>query len=157
MSLLILSPLQNSGLRLVLAVSLSIMIIVSGAAVQAQDTATADETPAVAVDMAFGADIDRTTRTLVGESSEFAADGFSAEEGRVFCLTRVRNMVAPATMTHVWYYEGKTMARVELNVGSSNWRTWSAKRILPAWTGNWEVKVLDASGMVLASAGFTIK
>ena len=69
----------------------------------------------------------------------------------------MRNVSAPDTVTHVWYHEGKTMARVDLNIGSADWRTWSSKRILPSWTGSWEVKVLDADGMVLASAGFVVE
>ncbi len=140
--------------------SMRIMVLVfallmSGTVVWGQDEVAADG-PAAAVEVMFGTGVDRATRSIEGKTGEFAADGFSAEEGRVFCLTRIQNLEAPAAVTHVWYHEGKTMARVELTVGSADWRTWSSKRILPAWTGNWEVKVLDANGMVLASAGFTV-
>lgn len=157
MSSMNLSQRMTAQARMIFTGALVVLILVMGTVAWAQADVAAEEVPAVLVDLAFGAEVDRATRTLVGESAEFAADGFSAEDGRVFCLTRVRNMAAPATMTHVWYYEGKTMARVELTVGSADWRTWSSKRVLPAWVGNWEVKVLDASGMVLATAGFTIK
>ncbi len=132
----------------------------TGNLVLAQDEPAAEtvaEAPAITVDVAFGSGVDRATRSLEGKSTAFAADGFPAEGGQVYCLTRIANMAAPATVFHVWYHEGKTKARVELNVGSATWRTWSSKRILPAWTGNWEVKVLDADGMVLASAGFTVE
>ena len=134
---------------------LVLVLMMSGAVVWAQDGAAADE-PVAVVDVKFGTGVDKAARALEGETGEFAADGFSAEEGRVFCLTRIQNLETPATVSHVWYHEGKTMARVELTVGSPDWRTWSSKRILPAWTGSWEVKVLDANGMVLASAGFTV-
>ena len=60
-------------------------------------------------------------------------------------------------MTHAWYHEGETRARVDLPVGSLSWRTWSSKRILPSWTGRWEVKVLDAEGTVLGAAAFEIR
>jgi len=66
------------------------------------------------------------------------------------------NMTPPAIVTHVWYHEGKTMSRIDLKVGSADWRTWSSKRILPAWRGRWEVKVLDDEGMVLSSARFVV-
>ncbi len=148
------SAMNNRPWQSILIVTLMVAVLGVGSIALAQDVAPA---ASVTVDVAFGADVDRTTRALVGESNEFAAAGFTAEEGRVFCLTRIENMVVPATVTHVWYYEGKTMARVELNVGATHWRTWSSKRILPGWTGNWEVKVLDADGMVLASGGFTVK
>ena len=66
-------------------------------------------------------------------------------------------MSPPTTVTHAWYHEGKTMARVDLTVGSENWRTWSSKSYLPSWTGSWEVKVLDTDGMVLGAAEFEVK
>jgi len=104
------------------------------------------------VDVFLGTDIDKKTRSVIGEAVTFPADG-----ERVYCLTRVHGMSPPTTVTHVWYYEGKTMARVDLSVGSENWRTWSFKTYKPGWTGSWEVKVLDEDGMVLGSAGFEVK
>lgn len=105
----------------------------------------------VQVQLGFGTGIDRETRGLTGESTVFEA-GLE----RVFCRMHITGAVAPTTVTHVWYRDGKTMAQVELNVGSGNWRTWSSKRLLPSWTGFWEVKVLDQTGKVLASASFEI-
>jgi hypothetical protein len=122
----------------------------------AQDETAAPD-PAIKVHVAFGTDVDRAARTLLGKSESFAAAEFSEEAGQIYCLTRILNLNDGSGVTHVWYYEGKTMARVELPVGSGAWRTWSSKRILPAWKGPWEVKVLDANGMVLASAGFTVE
>ena len=104
------------------------------------------------VDIEFGIDVDRETRAIVG-----AATVFGPDLERIWCLTRVRGLAPPATVTHAWYYEGKTMARVDLKVGSPDWRTWSSKRYLPAWTGHWEVKVLDEMGRVLGAAGFDIE
>ena len=104
------------------------------------------------VDFFFGTGVDKETRSVTGAGNTFAADG-----GRVYCLTRVHGLRPPATVTHAWYFEGKTMARVDLTVGSENWRTWSSKTYQPGWTGNWEVKVLDAEGMVLGSAEFEVK
>ena len=104
------------------------------------------------VDISFGTEIDKETRSVIGEAATFPADG-----NRVYCMTRVHGMSPPATVTHVWYHESKTMARVDLSVGSENWRTWSYKTYLPAWTGSWEVKVLNEDGMVLGAAGFEVK
>ena len=120
----------------------------------AQETSPADPVQRVGiwVDVIFGSDIDKETRAVVGEGSTFPFDG-----GRVWCFTRIHGMSPPTTVTHVWYYEGKTMARVELSVGSENWRTWSFKTYKPEWTGFWEVKILDGDGMVLGSAGFDVK
>ncbi len=141
--------------RGMLAAALAALLLMVSASVLAQEDAVA-EAPAIEVHVEFGADVDRSTRRLIDPRAEFAADEFSADAGQVYCLTRIVNLGAAETVTHAWYYEGKTMARVELKVGSSHWRTWSSKRILPAWTGDWEVKVSDENGMVLASAGFVI-
>jgi hypothetical protein len=104
------------------------------------------------VDFFFGTGVDKETKAVIGEATTFPADG-----GKVYCLTRVHGMSPPTSVTHAWYHEGKTMAKVDLAVGSENWRTWSFKSYLPALTGSWEVKVLDPDGMVLGSAGFEVK
>jgi len=138
-----------------IAVAMAFILLIGSTPLMAQDEMVSDP-PEIVVQVTFGADVDRVARTLIDLRDEFAASEFSAEEGQVYCLTRVMNLDHPETVTHVWYHEGKTMARVELMVGSADWRTWSSKRILPAWTGSWEVKVLDVNGMVLASAGFVV-
>ena len=106
----------------------------------------------VQVELAFGTEVDRETRTLVGEAETFASDVPS-----VYCLSRIHGLSGDTTVTHAWYHEGVTRAKVELPVRSENWRTWSSKRMLPGWTGTWEVKVLDADGTVLASATFELE
>ena len=139
------ADLRRRGDWIVLTLLALVLVVATGVSAQ---TEPADE---VQVDLSFGTGIDRETRTVVGEATAFAAD-----TEKVFCLTRVRGLVAPDTVTHAWYHEGRTMARVDLSVGSGDWRTWSSKRLLPSWTGHWEVKVLDASGKVLATAGFDV-
>jgi hypothetical protein len=49
------------------------------------------------------------------------------------------------------------MAHVELTVGSPDWRTVSSKSLLPDWTGEWEVRVLDAAGNLLRTESFTVE
>ncbi len=130
------------------------MLVIVASGVWAQDTALvqSSETEAPSVNISFGTDIDRENRELVGETAEFAA-GIE----RITCLTQIKGLEAPNSVTHVWYRDGKTMARVDLNVASTNWRTWSSKRLLPQWTGHWEVKVLDSDGRVLGSGDFNVK
>lgn len=119
-----------------------------------QESASAEQVQreGIWVDIFFGTEIDKVKRTVIGEANIFPADG-----DRVYCLTRVHGMSPPASVTHAWYHEGRTMARVDLSVGSENWRTWSYKTYQPTWTGSWEVKVLDGDGMVLGAAGFEVK
>ena len=130
----------------IIGILFAVGMLVLGVGAMAQDA------PGSSVDIAFGTDIDREKRELVGESTVFAA-GIE----KITCLTWLKGLEAPTSVTHVWYRDGKTMARVDLNVASSHWRTWSSKRLLPDWTGHWEVKVLDSDGRVLGSAGFDVQ
>ncbi len=102
--------------------------------------------------MVFSHDYDPARRAPVDTISTFASD-----VGRVVCFTRVLGAAEPTHVTHVWYHEGRTMAKVELKIGSPDYRTYSSKNILPAWTGQWEVKVLDAAGTVVEAATFRVE
>ena len=112
----------------------------------------ADTSELAVADMAFGAGYDYATRALtdVGET-------FPAGTEIVWCRTRITGADGPATVTHVWYRDGKTMARVELQILSGSYRTVSSKKLLPEWTGRWEVKVLDEAGTVLRAESFTVE
>jgi len=116
--------------------------------------ASPPETPAAPLDvveMVVAAGFDREHRL-----PQEAGESFPADTERLWCYTRVRGADTPVEVVHAWYHEGETRARVVLPVRSPDWRTWSSKRLLPAWTGRWEVKVLDPDGLVLASRSFTI-
>lgn len=105
----------------------------------------------IAVEMfEFGTDVQN--REIVNPDSVFSAD-----VERVFCLTHITGMEQESTITHIWYLDGQEMASVELAVRSSDWRTWSSKTIIPDWTGEWSVDVLDAEGNLLMSRSFTVE
>ena len=74
----------------------------------------------------------------------------STESDRVRFFTEIRDMQG-STVTHIWEYQGETQARVDFNVGGPRWRVWSSKTLLPAWTGEWQVYVVDEEGEILAS------
>lgn len=136
---------RRNGTIAAMAVLAAVLLVSATAGAQ-------DEAPATPrVEIIFGQELDREARTLVEPGTAFARDS-----ERVWCLTRVVGLVAPTTVTHVWYHDGQTRARVDLTVGSGDWRTWSSKRMLPGWAGDWEVKVLDADGTVLGSASFVL-
>jgi hypothetical protein len=84
------------------------------------------------------------------------AESYDADVEKVYLWCKVTGAAGTTVVKHVWSYEGKEMAAVELPVKSPAWRTWSYKTILPEWTGNWEVKVLDAEGEVLKAVSFTV-
>ena len=90
-------------------------------------------------------------RQPVGVNTEFSSD-----VGTLYCFTKVSGAAADSSISHVWYYNDKEMARVKLNVGADAWRTWSSKKIVEEWVGNWRVDVESAAGSVLKSQAFTI-
>lgn len=58
------------------------------------------------------------------------------------------------SITHRWEYQGKTMAEVKFDVGGPRWRVWSSKTLLPQWTGEWRVSVIDGNGNKVGEATF---
>ncbi len=82
---------------------------------------------------------------------------FAADYGKLYCFTRIVGAESATAVTHVWYYQENEMARVELAVGSSDWRTYSSKRFLPQWIGEWKVVVLDADRNVIAEIPFRLE
>ena len=81
---------------------------------------------------------------------------YSADVGKLYCFTRIVGAESDSQVTHVWYRGDEEMARVDLAVRSNNWRTWSSKALLPEWTGEWRVDVLDAEGTVIRTLAFTL-
>lgn len=97
----------------------------------------------------FGTDIEN--RELVGVDSTFASS-----IGTVFCYTHLTGAEDTTEIAHVWYYQEEEKARVSLGVRSSDWRTWSSKKIQSSWAGEWTVRIEDAEGNVLGSSSFII-
>ncbi|GAB4184005.1 MAG: DUF2914 domain-containing protein [Calditrichia bacterium] len=91
-------------------------------------------------------------RTPVGIDTVFTSD-----VGTVYTFTKIAGATESTTISHVYYFNDQEMAKIQLNVGGSPWRTWSSKTIMPEWKGVWKVKVLDADGNVIKSSVFTVK
>jgi hypothetical protein len=126
------------------------LLIVASILACAVSTAVAEEPVNIkAEEMVFCTGI--TDWTPVGE-----AKTFPESVGSVYCFTRITGASEPTTVQHVWFYNDEEKARVTLNVKSSSWRTWSSKRILPAWTGRWRLEVLTADGRLLRSSEFLV-
>ena len=142
-------------MRSIRILTVTVLLVMSLGVVPATAQDAADAAPAIepaVAEIGVGTGFDRETRSLVGEATVFPAG-----TATIYCRTRITGAVEPTTVTHVWYHEGRTLARVELAVGSSDWRTYSSKRLLATWTGRWEVKVLDAAGTVLDGVSFTVE
>jgi len=57
-------------------------------------------------------------------------------------------------VTHQWTYNDKVMFEKTFEVKGARWRVWTSKTLIPSWTGDWTVKVLDTDRTVLASKSF---
>ena len=85
------------------------------------------------------------------------AESFTSDVGQVYVWSKIMGSIDPSTVIkHVWYYDGQEKASVELIVKGSNWRTWSSKKIPASWTGDWVVKIVDASGNIIKEVPFKI-
>ena len=76
-------------------------------------------------------------------------------EKNVYFFTKILNANA-TVVTHLWTYNDIEIARVQLNVGSDQWRTWSSKQIWHLTPGELKVQVLDADNLILAEKILTI-
>ena len=88
-----------------------------------------------------------------------AGKSFIPEDGvlRLCCFSEIAGASGPDTVLHIWRWGDREMARVELEVKSSRWRTWSTKRILDEWRGEWHVDVTDSDGVVLTRLEFSVE
>jgi len=84
-------------------------------------------------------------------------ESFPPDVGKLYCHNLVEGAEDSTTVTHIWYYGEEEMAKVDLPVRSSHWRTWSSKVILPQWKGWWRVDILSVQGDTLTSLYFVIK
>lgn len=82
-----------------------------------------------------------------------AVTTLSTDHDRVYFFTDLRGL-GGQNVTHRWLYQGKTMGEVSFTVGAARWRAWSSKALLPQWSGEWQVEVVDGAGNTLDQASF---
>jgi hypothetical protein len=91
-------------------------------------------------------------RNPVGVADTFPADIYS-----LCCFTTITGVKDTTVIRHRWHWGGKPLADVELPVRSAHWRTWSRKRMLPGWKGEWRVDIIAADSAVIESKRFVLK
>jgi hypothetical protein len=96
-------------------------------------------------------------REVINREPQGGSESFPADVSRVFAFTEITGASDGASVKHLWFHGDRLMASVELPIGSSRWRTWSSKKILPPWTGKWRVDVTAEDGRLLKSLEFTIE
>jgi len=84
-------------------------------------------------------------------------DTFSAATENIYCFLEARAIESDTTVTFVWYFENKEMARVSVPLTKGmRWRTYSSKK-LAGLKGNWKVELLESSGIILNSVSFQVQ
>ena len=121
---------------------LFVMVALSVSYVQAADLRVAEGTITTAIEDQMPVD---------------RIDSYRADFGKLYCYTRIVGAQGDTEVTHVWYYQDNELARVTLSVRSADWRTYSSKRFLPQWAGQWKVVVLDADENEIATIPFSLE
>ena len=142
-------------MRKVIVAVLLLAAFVGVASAQDQKPAQAAASPAAAPASAMAAEVEVCTG-ITERMPTGSATSFGADVGSLYCWCKITGARGETAIKHVWLRDGKEMATVELSAKGDPWRTFSQKRILPQWTGNWEVKVVDAAGTTLKSVSFTV-
>ena len=148
---------KQSSLLLALAGFLAIGLFT--AAVHAQDngetTDSAPTDPTTAMENASSEHVARTVFTSEVQNREptDTITSLSNDHNRIYFFSELTGL-GGQIVTHRWEYQGKSMAEIKFNVGGPRWRVWSSKTLLPQWTGEWRVSIIDGSGNKIAEETF---
>jgi hypothetical protein len=136
-------------MRNLTATIMTILICASGIWAQDQTQTTTAPSPTLSAEA-------EVCTAVVDRMPSGSGVSFPAGVVSLCCWSRITGATGEVNIKHVWLYEGKTMAVVDLPIKGTPWRTYSQKKILPEWTGRWEVKVTDLAGNELKSIAFTV-
>jgi hypothetical protein len=101
--------------------------------------------------------VDRSPASVGGCTVAACSTRYADTVGTVIFWTRLAGGAPGRWVEHVWFHGENEIARVRQKVEGSTWRTWTRKRILPEWTGDWRVEVRAEDGTLLAERFFTIE
>ena len=86
-----------------------------------------------------------------------ATGTFSADIEKVYCFFEAKEIENDTTVTFVWYFESKEMARVSLPLTQGmRWRTFASKKLL-GLKGHWKVELQESSGIILNTVSFQVQ
>jgi len=111
------------------------------------------------IDQSFAIEVGRikVCKDIIDREPVGADTNFDAYVDKLFCFTKIIDVAAPPTQIyHVWFYENAEVARVPLNIGGVQWRTYSSKTIPPTMVGNWQVLILGPDENIIESVEFIV-
>jgi hypothetical protein len=101
--------------------------------------------------------VDRAPVSASGCTVAACSTRYADTVGTVIFWTRLAGGAPGRWVEHVWFHGENEIARVRQKVEGATWRTWTRKKILPEWTGDWRVEVRAEDGTLLAERFFTIE
>ncbi len=96
-------------------------------------------------------------RDVVSLEPVGSGDVFTSDLKKLMCFTRVVGAKEDTEIIHNWYFGDKLLASISLHVGSDNWRTYSAKTLLPEHAGEWKVEIVLPDGQLLKKIYFVVE
>jgi len=94
------------------------------------------------------------TSQIVDREPVDSLSELSNNSDRIYFFTDLRGLTGQI-VTHRWEHEGQIMAEIKFKVGNGpRWRVYSSKNLLPTWTGQWTVSVVDEHGTSLNVSTF---
>jgi hypothetical protein len=142
---------------LVFVMAAAVVMFLSGQlAAQTQESAPAQEATTVQEPSNLQVEVATVSKDVVDRAPVEAGSSFPASVGKLFCFTKITGALNPTHVTHVWSFDGTERARVELEVNSPSWRTYSSKNIENHEVGAWRVEVVDSAGNVLQTLDFEV-
>ncbi len=89
------------------------------------------------------------TTSIVDREPQGTISELTTDHTKVYYFTELTNMTG-RRIIHRWEYQGKVMAEIPFEIRGPRWRVYSAKTLLPTWTGEWTASTVDEDGRVLA-------
>ena len=93
------------------------------------------------------------TSDVQGREPTDTITSLSNDKNKIYFFSDLRGL-GGQVVTHRWEYQGRNMGDVKFNVGGPRWRVWSSKTLLPQWTGEWRVSIIDGAGNTVGEASF---
>jgi polyisoprenoid-binding protein YceI len=148
---------------LVFAMVAAVLMLLSGqlaaqtqTSAPAQETTPAQEAKIVQEPSNLQVEVGAVAKDVIDRAPVEAGSSFPVSVGKLFCFTKITGALNPTHVTHVWSFDGTERARVELQVNSPSWRTYSSKIIENQEVGAWRVEVVDSAGNVLQTLNFEV-
>jgi hypothetical protein len=94
------------------------------------------------------------TSQVAGHEPIDKIDKLPSNNRSVMYFTELRDM-SGQTAIHRWEFDGNVMAETKFKIAGPRWRVWSSKNLLPTWTGEWKVSVLNGVGEVISEDVFS--